>query len=396
MSSTSSGHDGDELSAVDRRRAAYRQLIDGELATGDGERVLFFVHSVDLRHASPDLIAAAGLGLALADRGYGVRLVPRHRWHLGGAADIWIATTPDADPSQAPAGAWRMAWAHSDVEAWAELDHLMAYDQILVGSEVGRSILATTSAGRLDVLRNAADTELFAPHDDDGPRDGVASLGVYVERGRAIAAADQRRAIQRAAHRLRRASAQHALEPARPARGADRVAARPGGDDALRADRDRAAHHRCRRRDPAGALLREHRLRLAADRQRAARCHRVRTRGAVVHDVGGARRADHVAARRPRADPLPRRGPARAGRARAHLGPAGPRPSRSCVATARREQTVAAAAAGAALLPGLQPRQPLPGHAVRRPRRRGRLPEGRGRRDRAPGEPRRSPRCPAS
>ncbi|UUZ59824.1 hypothetical protein [Nocardioides sp. B-3] len=80
MSSASSGrpvgHDGDELSTVDRRRAAYRQLIDGELATGDGERVLFFVHSVDLRHASPDLIAAAGLGLALADRGYGVRLVP--------------------------------------------------------------------------------------------------------------------------------------------------------------------------------------------------------------------------------------------------------------------------------------------------------------------------------
>ena len=101
------GHDGDELSTVDRRRAAYRQLIDGELATSDGERVLFFVHSVDLRHASPDLIAAAGLGLALADRGYGVRLVPRHRWHLGGAADIWIATTPDADPSQAPAGSWR-------------------------------------------------------------------------------------------------------------------------------------------------------------------------------------------------------------------------------------------------------------------------------------------------
>lgn len=186
MSSVSSGHDGDELSTVDRRRAAYRQLIDGELATGDGERVLFFVHSVDLRHASPDLIAAAGLGLALADRGYGVRLVPRHRWHLGGAADIWIATTPDADPSQAPAGSWRMAWAHSDVEAWAELDHLMAYDQVLVGSEVGRSLLATTSAGRIDVLRNAADTELFAPREDDGAREGVASLGVYVERGRAV------------------------------------------------------------------------------------------------------------------------------------------------------------------------------------------------------------------
>ncbi|UUZ59825.1 glycosyltransferase [Nocardioides sp. B-3] len=79
-----------------------------------------------------------------------------------------------------------MAWAHSDVEAWSELDHLMAYDRVPVASEVGRSLLATTSAGRLDVLCNAADTELFAPREGDGGRDGVASPGVYVERGRAI------------------------------------------------------------------------------------------------------------------------------------------------------------------------------------------------------------------
>lgn len=179
--------DADQLSAVDRRRAAYRQLIEGELATGDLEQVLFFVHSVDLRHATPDLIAAAGLGLALADRGYGVRLVPRHRWHLGGAADIWVATTPDADPSQAPFGAWRLAWAHGDVGAWAELDHLMAFDQILVGSELGRSMLRTRYPGRLDVLRNAVDIELFVPgQDDPAARDGAISLGAHVERGRAV------------------------------------------------------------------------------------------------------------------------------------------------------------------------------------------------------------------
>ncbi|HXH77835.1 glycosyltransferase family protein [Nocardioides sp.] len=187
LSEAVGGHDGEHLSTVDRRRAAYRQLIDGELATGDGERVLFFVHSVDLRHATPDLVAAAGLGLALSDRGYGVRLVPRHRWHLGGSAEIWIATTPDADPSQAPVDAWRVAWAHSETEAWAELDHLMAFDQMLVGSEVARSILVPTAARRVDVLRNAADVELFAPRDEPAPpRDGVVSLGVNVERGRAI------------------------------------------------------------------------------------------------------------------------------------------------------------------------------------------------------------------
>ncbi len=188
ISGTAGGHDGDQLSTGDRRRAAYRQLIDGELATGDGDRVLFFVHSVDLRHATPDLVAAAGLGLALSDRGYGVRLVPRHRWHLGGAAEIWIATTPDADPSQAPVDAWRVAWAHGDIESWAELGHLMAFDQMLVGSEVARSLVAPTPARRVDVLRNAADIELFAPREDQNAptRSGAVSLGVNVERGRAI------------------------------------------------------------------------------------------------------------------------------------------------------------------------------------------------------------------
>ncbi|QIK76990.1 glycosyltransferase [Nocardioides piscis] len=179
--------DSDEISALDRRRAAYRQLVDGELATGDGDRVLFFVHSVDLRHATPDLVAAAGLGLALADRGYGVRLVPRHRWHLGGAADIWIATTPDADPSQAPVDAWKVAWAHGEVETWAELDHLQAFDQVLVGSEVARSILRRTRAGRVDLLRCAADAELFAcGAGEHEPRAGAIAVGVHVERSRAI------------------------------------------------------------------------------------------------------------------------------------------------------------------------------------------------------------------
>ncbi len=182
------GNDTDDLSLTDRRRAAYRQLIDGERATGDGECVTFLVHSVDLRHAAPDLIAAAGLGLALTDRGYGVRLVPRHRWHLGGPADIWIATTPDVDPSLAPIGAWCVAWAHSDIETWADLDHLRAFDQVLVGSEVASSTLAVTEARQVQVLRNAADAELFSPPDADEAdlREGVVSLGVNADRGRTI------------------------------------------------------------------------------------------------------------------------------------------------------------------------------------------------------------------
>ena len=77
--------DLDEQSALDRRRAAYRQLVDGELASGDGDRYTFLVRSVDLRNPGPDLVAAAGLGLALVERGHGVRLVPQHRWHLGGS-----------------------------------------------------------------------------------------------------------------------------------------------------------------------------------------------------------------------------------------------------------------------------------------------------------------------
>lgn len=186
MSELDASEHGDHTE-LDRRRAAYRQLVDGELGSGDAERITFLVESVDLRNADDDLIAAAGLGLALADRGCGVRLVPRHRWHLGGAADVWVAMRPDVDPSLAPAGAWKVAWAHQGVEEWAALDHLVAFDQVLAVSEVALSMLRQHTPRATDVLRNAVDSELFTP--GERPRAGIVSLGVAAERGRSIAPA---------------------------------------------------------------------------------------------------------------------------------------------------------------------------------------------------------------
>lgn len=176
--------DLDEQSALDRRRAAYRQLVDGELASGDGDRYTFLVRSVDLRNPGPDLVAAAGLGLALVERGHGVRLVPQHRWHLGGSTDVWVAATPEVDPSLAPADAWKVAWAHSSIDEWAALDHLVAFDRVLAGSEVARATLLRRTPRATDVLRTGADVELFVPGTD--PREEVVSLGVHVDRGRPI------------------------------------------------------------------------------------------------------------------------------------------------------------------------------------------------------------------
>lgn len=176
--------DADEQGALDRRRAGYRQLVDGELASGDGDRYTFLVRSVDLRNPGADLIAAAGLGLALVERGHGVRLVPQHRWHLGGSTDVWVAATPEVDPSLAPADAWKVAWAHDSIDEWAALDHLVAFDRVLSGSEIGRVTLRRRTPRATDVLRTGVDAELFVPA--AGPREEVVSLGVHVDRGRSI------------------------------------------------------------------------------------------------------------------------------------------------------------------------------------------------------------------
>ena len=176
--------DADEQSALDRRRAGYRQLVDGELASGDGDRYTFLVRSVDLRNPGADLVAAAGLGLALVERGHGVRLVPQHRWHLGGSTDVWVAATPEVDPSLAPADAWKVAWAHDSIDEWAALDHLVAFDRVLCGSEIGRVTLLRRTPRATDVLRTGVDAELFVPA--AGPREEVVSIGVHVDRGRSI------------------------------------------------------------------------------------------------------------------------------------------------------------------------------------------------------------------
>lgn len=174
----------EEQGALDRRRAGYRQLVDGELASGDGDRYTFLVRSVDLRNPGPDLVAAAGLGLALVERGHGVRLVPQHRWHLGGSTDVWVATTPEVDPSLAPADAWKVAWAHSRIDEWAVLDHLIAFDRVLAGSEIGRVTLRRRTPRADVVLRTGVDAELFVPAGTD--REDVVSLGVHVDRARPV------------------------------------------------------------------------------------------------------------------------------------------------------------------------------------------------------------------
>lgn len=187
MSPSTLSDEFEDLSAADRRRASYRRLVDGDLQSGPLGRVLFLVRSVDLRHAGPDLRAACGLGLALSQRGYGVRLVPQHRWHLGGPADIWIATVPDCDPSFALPGSWRIAWAHRDATAWAQQDHLIGYDQVLAGSAVAGSRLRAAGAHRVDVLGPAVDTELFTarPHE----RSEIVAVELDAERGETIAPA---------------------------------------------------------------------------------------------------------------------------------------------------------------------------------------------------------------
>ncbi len=294
--------DSDEQSVLDRRRASYRQLVDGELASGDGDRYTFLVRSVDLRNPGADLVAAAGLGLALVERGHGVRLVPQHRWHLGGSTDVWVAATPEVDPSLAPADAWKVAWAHDSIDEWAALDHLVAFDRVLCGSEIGRVTLLRRTPRATEVLRTGVDAELFVPA--AGPREEVVSIGVHVDRGRSIQPLITDLALQVPL-------TVHA-EPVRNMRGGllgrlEAPVAWLRAPEVLRhrpAQRHRDAGVRGGQRHPVRAGLRGTRLRRPARAQLPARCGRGRPRAPDVHHVRGAGRASSPRCVRTRRAPL--------------------------------------------------------------------------------------------
>jgi glycosyltransferase involved in cell wall biosynthesis len=152
------------------RRADYQALCDGLHAAGPRGTLVFAVSGVDLEEQDGDVHLAAGLGLALVDLGYGVRLLPRDRWHATESCDVFIALAPDLDPSCAPPGAWKVAWVLAEVERWADSSALTAYDQVVAASTLALRRLARETPRARGVLPAGVDTELFTAPDSENSR----------------------------------------------------------------------------------------------------------------------------------------------------------------------------------------------------------------------------------
>lgn len=121
----------------------YEALRSGKLADGTGARIALAISSTEPDHE--DAPTVAGLGGALVDLGFGVSLVPADQWHRSGPADLWVALVPEADPSGAPEGSWRVAWVRNDKQRWLAAAHLPAFDQIVAGSPDAGELLRLLS-----------------------------------------------------------------------------------------------------------------------------------------------------------------------------------------------------------------------------------------------------------
>jgi len=138
------------------RRAAYARLLDGGYSDGASPTFVFAVDKV-----SVDTIASAdvlGLALALAEKGHGVQVI------TAGAvvppADVVVGATWRFDPSGGPDEALRIAWVRMDMDQWAKLSFLAAYDIVLAGSPLAVRQMAP-SHPRTQLLRPAVDAGLF-------------------------------------------------------------------------------------------------------------------------------------------------------------------------------------------------------------------------------------------
>lgn len=123
------------------RREAYEALARGEHAVGERGTVAFCVFTTDYVVGRGDIYVAAGLGLELVERGYGVRLVWRGDWATIGrgddpGADIVVAMIPTLDPTLLPEGAWRIAWVRNEVDNWIARGQLPAYHQVFATSQM--------------------------------------------------------------------------------------------------------------------------------------------------------------------------------------------------------------------------------------------------------------------
>ena len=155
----------DRYRPLSARRDAYVRLMRGEFAAGEKSSIVFAVDAIGVdTHAIADVL---GLALALAERGHGVQVV-RTDAEVP-AAEVVVGTSRRFDPSAASPDALRVGWARTEIDRWAELPFLAAYDVVLAPSPMAVARLKRELT-RVELFRPGVDAELFGAERDAGQR----------------------------------------------------------------------------------------------------------------------------------------------------------------------------------------------------------------------------------
>lgn len=159
-----------QVGAADPTQVArYRRVVVDGLPPADGGRtVAFAVSTDDLTRGRGDVFAAAGLGLALHERGWGVRLLVPGSWDDLDGVDVLVAMLAEPslglDPTLVPSRVRTVAWVRNNVPTWRSRG-VWLHDVVLASSERTAEVLAEGLGSAVPVLPIGVDTALFVPGD---------------------------------------------------------------------------------------------------------------------------------------------------------------------------------------------------------------------------------------
>ncbi|MGH9252201.1 MAG: glycosyltransferase family protein, partial [Acidimicrobiales bacterium] len=139
---------------------------------------VFCVQGDDLASGRNDVRAAAGLGHALAERGYGGAIVGRERWSRMPHADLVISLSPRFDPARLPRRTSVIAWICDQIDEWSTLRQLSSFDAVLTSSHAGVEVLEEDFGGPVGMLPTGVDVGLFRPH----PTRRTTDAAVYLDK----------------------------------------------------------------------------------------------------------------------------------------------------------------------------------------------------------------------
>lgn len=180
----------------------YRALARGDYGVGDKGVVAFATYTNRLDEGRGDVYVALGLGRALRDLGWGVRLLPRSEWHREPTdrIDVVIAMLPTFIPGKLPPSTATVVWSRNAADEWAQQPYLRDFDEYWASSELAAQRIGRAAGdAAVTVLPIGVDAQLFTPKGAQRDIDVSTSLNYWgVERAitpAIVALADAHRVV---------------------------------------------------------------------------------------------------------------------------------------------------------------------------------------------------------